>query len=125
MRMTKKYDGEEELYANFYEKPDYESSFDREERCVDRLGEFEDIEEEFGINLVKLLTAKKVYYTTWNRDCSGFIIQETEKLFINLTDRTIECYEDEYDEFTYDLEIQKYGKKNTLGGWAFTKEELL
>ena len=98
--------------------------YQKEKNAFLKLSSFEDFEQEFGISLVKLLSVKKVYYMDWNRDCSGFIIKETHKLFINLTDRTIEYYESEYSEFTFDLEIQNYGKKDTFGGWAFTKEEL-
>lgn len=89
-----------------------------------KLGKLEDIEKELGIDLVKLLSAKKVYYMGWNRNYDGFVIKETYKLFINLTDRTIEYYENEYSEFTFNLELKDYGKNNVYGGWALTKEEL-
>lgn len=98
--------------------------YQKEKNAFLKLSSFEDFEQEFGISLVKLLAAKKVYYMDWNRDCSGFIIRETYKLFINLTDRRIEFYESEWSEFTMDLEIQNYGKNNIFGGWALTREEL-
>ncbi len=90
-----------------------------------KLGQLEDIEEELGIDLIKLLSARKVYYMDWNRNNDGFEIKETYELFINLTKRTIEYYPNEYSEFTFDLELKDYGKNNVYGGWALTKEELL
>lgn len=92
--------------------------------CVDKLGQLEDVEQELGIDLVKLLNAKKVYYMGWNRSADVLEIKETHKLFINLTNRTIEYYENEYSEFTFDLELKNYGKNDIYGGWALTKEEL-
>ena len=89
-----------------------------------KLFALENIEQEFGVSLVKLLNAKKVYYMTWNNDCTGFVIAETHRLFINLTNRTIEFFEHEYSEFTFDLELKNYGKNDVYCGWAFTKEEL-
>ena len=90
----------------------------------EKLCQTEDIEDEFGIDLVKLLSARKVYYMGWNRNNDGLEIQETYKLFINLTDRTIEYYDSEYSEFTFELELKDYGKNDIYGGWAFTREEL-
>lgn len=84
----------------------------------------ENIEQEFGVDLVKLLSAKKVYYMGWNRYNDTLEIKETYKLFVNLTNRTIEYYDSEYSEFTFDLELKDYGKNDIYGGWAFTKEEL-
>lgn len=89
-----------------------------------KLFEFENIENELGVDLAKLLSARKVYYMGWNRNCDTLEIKETYKLFVNLTDRTIEYYENEYSEFTFDLELKNYGKNNIYGGWALTREEL-
>lgn len=82
------------------------------------------IEKELGVDLVKLLNAKKVYYMGWDRNAESLEIKETYQLFINLTKRTIEYFENEYSEFIFGLELKNYGKNNVYGGWALTKEEL-
>ena len=92
---------------------------------ADKLGPLEDREEEFGVDLVKLLSARKVYYIAWRGKGDGLEIRETYRLLINLTERTIEYYRDECSDFTLDLNFRDYGKKDVYGGWAFTKEELL
>lgn len=92
---------------------------------ADKLGSLEDREEEFGVDLVKLLSARKAYYMDWGRTNGSLEIRETHELFINLTKRTIEYYQDGSSEFTFDLELKNYGKKDVYGGWALTKEELL
>ena len=107
---------------------DYETNFDLDfleiEAALKDREQYKAIEQGLGIDLIKLLNAKKVYYMGWNINNDALEIQETYKLFINLTDRTIEYYEDEYSEFTYDLELKNYGKNDIYGGWAFTREEL-
>ena len=78
-----------------------------------KLSKLEDIEEELGVDLIKLLNAKKVYvldygkpYETW----SPSINFKTRKIYtIDEITRTI-C--GQYD-------IKDYGKT-----WAFTREEL-
>ena len=96
----------------------------RFENILETIKEYKDIEQELGIDLVKLLSAKKVYYMNWDRNDDGLEIKETYKLFVNLTDRTIEYFENEYSEFTFNLELKDYGKNDVYGGWAFTREEL-
>lgn len=92
--------------------------------AIQKLGKLEDIEEELGIDLLKLLNAKKVYYMGWDRNGESLEIKETYQLFINLTKRTIEYFENAYSEFTFDLHLKDYGKNNVYGGWALTREEL-
>lgn len=93
-------------------------------RLVQIVGKIEDRQEEFGVNLLKLLSARKVYYMDWNANGNGFEIRETYELLINLTERRIEYYRSKCSDFTFDLEFKDYGKKDVYGGWAFTKEEL-
>ena len=113
MRLTDKMCNGEYLHS--------EASGYSTEICLDKLGQLEDIEEELGIDLIKLLSAKKVYYMNWDMQ---LVIKETYKLFINLTDRTIEFYENEYSKFTFDLKLENYGRNDVWCGWALTREEL-
>ena len=101
----------------------YDCDFLDNSKCIQKLGQLEDIEEELGIDLIKLLSAKKVYYMNWDMH-SKLVIKETYKLFINLSDRTIEFYENEYSEFTFDLKLENYGRNDVWCGWALTREEL-
>lgn len=91
---------------------------------IEKLGQLEDIEDELGIDLIKLLNAEKVYYMTRKSAFGKLEIDEAHELIINLSRRTIEYYEDEYDDFTCELNIKNYGKNNVCDGRAFTREEL-
>lgn len=113
MRLTRKYSGENKIYENSYVKPDYESSLDWSDRCIDKLGQLEDIEEELD---------KLTFY--------GKVLQYPNKLMSlhflrvyfgreNPTDIRIEFEVKEgFGNVFY--HIWDYGKT-----WALTKEELL
>lgn len=80
---------------------------------ADKLGLLEDIEEELGIDLIKLLKAKTTFY---KRD-NGEIEENDESFVIDLEEKGIDfiiC--GEIDEMYM---FADYGKT-----WAFTKEEL-
>lgn len=84
------------------------------------------VEEEFGIDLTKLLTAKKIYYYDEIFDKkerkSVFVLKETDDFGFDLKEKQVIMYEPRsFDGIL--LEKDEYGKK-TAYGWAFTKEEL-
>ena len=95
------------------------------DRAEEKLYQLENIEEEIGIDLTKLLSAKEVYYMDWaNYKDDSLKIAKTFKIYLNLIDNTIEFFQNEYSDMLLDLDLQNYGRKDIWGGWAFTKEEL-
>jgi hypothetical protein len=76
---------------------------------ADKLGQLEDIEEELGIDLIKLLSAKEIYTYQYNEPIKDFCIDFNKK--------TISDYYEADINSTYSFD--DYGKY-----WAFTKEEL-
>jgi len=75
-----------------------------------KLGKLEDIEEEFGIDLIKLLKAKTIY--TKHKEISKCIVED-----INFEFKYIR-YNYSY-QYSYTEYFKDYGKT-----WAFTREEL-
>ena len=80
---------------------------------INKMGQLEDIEEEFGIDLIKLLTAKKVYYY----DATTDRIEETNYYIVDFMLKQIEV-ENNYSIPTR-LDFKQYGIT-----WSFTKEKL-
>ena len=78
-------------------------------KAIDKLGQLEDIEEELGVDLVKLLSAKEIYFYQYNEPIKDFCIDFNKK--------TISDYYESDINSTYSFD--EYGKY-----WAFTKEEL-
>ena len=80
---------------------------------MEKLGKFEDIEEELGVDLIKLLTAQEIYVMDYGKPYESWsptINLKTKKVYtIDETTRNI-C--GEYD-------FSDYGTT-----WALTKEEL-
>lgn len=83
-----------------------------------KLAQFEDIEEEVGIDLIALLTSKHIYYKLY---CSGEKLSETYESYdfdINFNSKTINVYVCE-DATPYVYLFSEYGKT-----WALNKEKL-
>ena len=92
---------------------------------AEKLCNLEDREEEIGVDLNKLLSAKEIYYMEWaNGQDDSLKIAKTFKVYLNITDNRIEFLENEFSDIPLFLETQNYGRKDIWGGWAFTKEEL-
>ena len=103
---------ERETQANYYD-------------LVEKLGQLEDIEEEFGINLITLFKALKngIYYKYLELDGKTYsdeiYFEEPEHLSIGLKG-LICAYTDCFgDDLRYD-----YKYKDCHIAWALTKEEL-
>ena len=79
--------------------------------CIGKLGKLEDIEEELGIDLVKLLSAKSIFVV----ECDE--IYESQTPFVDCVNKQILLAH--YTTITEDYDFKDYGKT-----WAFTKEEL-
>ncbi len=92
---------------------------------AEKLCNLEDREEEIGVDLNKLLSAKEVYYMDWkNSKDDTLCIATSNRLALNLTTKRIEVYETEWSDIPFELDIENYGRKDIWGGWAFTREEL-
>jgi hypothetical protein len=90
-----------------------DNSYNHSRLGIDKLGQLEDIEEELGVDLIKLLKAKTTFY---KRD-NGEIEENDESFVIDLEEKGIDfviC--GEIDEMYM---FADYGKT-----WAFTKEEI-
>lgn len=92
---------------------DFEKAFKKLEKDLDLLEQYKAIENELGIDLIKLFTAKKVYFydTTTDR------IEETNYYIVDFMLKQIEV-ENNYSIPTR-LDFEQYGMT-----WALTKEEL-
>lgn len=96
------------------------------DRAGEKLFQFENTEEEIGVDLNKLLSAKEVYYMDWkNSKDDTLCIATSNRLALNLTTKRIEVYETEWSDIPFELDVKHYGRNDIWGGWAFTKEELL
>lgn len=99
-------------------------------KACNKFGQLEDIEEDFGIDLIKLFTAKIVYFIGWNYGIEGCylaikkISRECYSFHINIGDKLLELCDLNCGNRLY-LDFSDYGKKDKYGGWAFAKEELL
>ena len=122
MRLTRQIEGRYIIIHNWSERATFEDQ-NKEELGAQKLGLFEDIEDEFCVDLVKLLQSRKIYYMGWHRN--ELVIKETYNLYINLAKRIIEFTEDEYTDYIYSLDLKDYGRNDIYGGWALTKEELV
>lgn len=80
---------------------------------INKLGQLEDIEEEFGIDLIKLLKAEKIYYFDY---CYDRII-DSKYYIIDVKLKQLQV-ENDYGMFI-NLDFSEYGKV-----WAFTRREL-
>ena len=80
------------------------------QKAIQKLGLLEDIEEELGIDLVKLLSAKEIYFYQYDEPIKNFCIDFNNKTISDYYEADI------YSTFSFD----DYGKY-----WAFTKEELI
>ena len=76
---------------------------------ADKLGLLEDIEEDLGIDLVKLLSAKEIYFYQYDEPIKDFCIDFNKKTISDYFKADIDS------TFSFD----DYGKY-----WAFTKEEI-
>lgn len=82
--------------------------------CVDKLGKLEDIEEEFGIDLITLF--KAVMNGFWYKNQCGYHRVDDYEYVIDLeSSRLIQLYEEDGEIFYF----EDYGKE-----WALTREEL-
>lgn len=120
-KLTKKYG---EFYIYNYDKDcDIET---REERMmathcaiVNKLGQLEDWEDLYGIDLLTLLKTEEVYWRIKFVDGSETDIEKSYKCYIDLHNHQLIVYSNEYDEFGCPLPFEDYGKT-----WALTMEEL-
>ena len=117
MRLTKKYDGNYHQYDGTYVKPQGEDSKDWKDKCVNKLGQYEDIEEEFGVDFITLYKAATC----------GICVREHN------TDEQEITFENVVIDFDNHLLLFKFpreeiGKGRSFSGygktWALTKEEL-
>lgn len=124
MRLTKKYSGENKLYANSYVKPDYEDSFDRDERCINKLGQLEDLEERLGTDLITLF--KALNEGAWfNLKGIKGIREKDQIMFIKMVSigslfQLCGWYKYDNKDRQIICLLEQYGKT-----WALTKEELI
>ena len=90
--------------------------------AIKKLNDLEDIEEEFGVELIKILTAKEVYVfkigvvAPYKLGKTNKIVK-CSKFNFNFTNKTIEIYVPKSG--LYCEKFSDYGKT-----WAFTKGEL-
>src|SRR5574344_1872947 len=82
-----------------------------EEECFEKLSKLEDIEEELGVALVKLLSANTIFVD----EGGGVLVANDFK--ISFADRCV--YVSVYDCDDTELPFSDYGKT-----WALTKEEM-
>ena len=109
--------------------------------CVGKLGQYEDIEDELGIDLLKLLTAKTIYFMHFDyvkderHPEESLVLKEADQerygFLININDKSLKLCDLDFGGRLYldfggrlYLDFGDYGKKDKYGGWAFTKEEL-
>lgn len=106
MRTTKKYG--EGLYLYDCESPG---------EARRKLGQLEDIEEKFGIDLITLFKAltNGIYVRIANNCIKYFSGNE---ICFNGKTFTYCCHEN------YICKLKDYGQKEAIDGWALTKEEL-
>ena len=92
----------------------------------DKLSKLEDVEDRVGVDLVKLLTAKTIYFMDWDITHAGQLaIEEIDSFSINVNAKKLDIHKDLYSNASLSsLHFADYGKKNKYGGWALTKEEL-
>src|SRR5574344_2033308 len=74
----------------------------RHKQCVDKLGELEDIEEDLGVDLVKLLSAKSIFVV----ECDE--IYESQTPFVDCVNKQILLAH--YTTITDDYDFKDYGK---------------
>ena len=79
------------------------------QKATQKLGLLEDIEEDLGIDLVKLLSAKEIYFYQYDEPIKDFCIDFNKKTISDYFKADIDS------TFSFD----DYGKY-----WAFTKEEI-
>ena len=82
-------------------------------KAIDKLGQLEDIEEEFGIDLIALLKAKKIHYFDIYYDR----VIDSNYYIIDVKLKQLQV-ENDYGVFI-NLDFSEYGIT-----WALTKEEL-
>ena len=127
-RYTKKYDGNYHQYDNTYSI----AKDIKNEECLNKLGQLEDVEEDFGITWDILLQAcTKGFWTS-----SAFIEPKNNEItkrvfFIDVLHKQIveyltiagdaKCHE---NRSFWCYKFKDYGKK-TAYGWALTKEEFI
>lgn len=110
--------------ASVWEKKLKNNRYDLIENVADKLGELEDKEESYGIDLLTLLNAETVFWKV-NVDNSGYKYTEIHKsceCYIDLHFHEIVAYEypeDMYDSSGYRLAFEDYGKT-----WSLRKDEL-
>jgi len=109
MRYTKKITKNYGCKMNDYMWKD--NSYNHSRLGIDKLGQLEDIEEDLGIDLVKLLSAKSIFVV----ECDE--IYESQTPFVDCVNKQILLAH--YTTITEDYDFKDYGKT-----WAFTKEEL-
>ena len=135
MRLTKK--EKNKLASHGYKECDYLLNGTPRVVALNKFGQLEDIEEDFGVDLIKLLTAKTVYYMDmdcdrvngkWRFNEGRLIIRKVDQAYyrfsINLNDKSLGLRELDFVGNSHYLDFSDYGKKDKYGGWAFTKEEL-
>ena len=102
------------VYPIVYGK-DYKNNGDISlEECIDKLGKLEDIEQELGIDLIKLCKS-------FEEDI--YIKPDDEIIFVRYEDKEFVFYEGNLicrtDKGNFTVSIDDYGKT-----WALTREEL-
>ena len=109
MRLTEKKEN------GFYELKKSEEIYGEENgiRLVQIVGQYEDIEEELGIDLIKLIECIRNEKGIWKKDFNGGLIN---------TRCMLTCYFGRWQIYDKEniYELKDYGKT-----WALTKEELL
>ena len=113
-RYTKKIDKNYSCKMNEYMWTD--KSYNHSRLGIDKLGKLEDIEEELGVDLIKLLTADEIYYKA-HGEIESNIFDVSFYSFLIL----VRVYHSPYrkDDEHFAFGFNDYGKT-----WAFTKEEL-
>ena len=93
-----------------------ENAVDRENIVLTKLKHYEDIEEELGVDLIKLLTADEIYYKA-HGEIESNIFDVSFYSFLIL----VRVYHSPYrkDDEHFAFGFNDYGKT-----WAFTREEL-
>jgi len=112
-RLTKKNDGTGSWTYNTKYIPAHNI---RHKQCVDKLGELEDIEEELGVDLIKLISAEVIYYKANGKIGSHSFDVDFNSLLI-----AVRIYHSPYSK---DDELLVFGFNGYGKTWAFTKEEL-
>lgn len=83
---------------------------------LEKLGQLEDWEDLYGIDLLTLLKTESVY---WRTKWTGIQVKKSFKCYIDLHNHQLIVYENEYDEFGNPLPFEDYGIT-----WALTRKEL-